>query len=312
MNQSNFNVKTETVSDKNSKFIISPLPRGFGQSLGNALRRTLLTSIEGLAVTYVKINEEVHPFGTIVGIKDSVLEMMLNCKKLRFSAKGEGPFKLNLKKTGKKGELVKVYGSDFNGSCDVVNGDLLIAELSDESAKLEIELIVEKGVGYQSKEEKENKGYGILAVESVFSPVLRVSYLVEDERVGRSSNFDRLTLDVVTDGSISASGAFTHAIDRLRNIFNNIDMDSNPIAVDGEKSFAAPKKKVKADKALETIIDELDLPTRVINALLREGIETVGDLLKKGKEELVNMKGVGRKSVDLIEKELTKLNISLE
>ena len=218
MNQNTFTVTSELMGSDQANFIISPLPRGYGQSIGNALRRTLLTSIGGLAGTYIKINDEVHPFSTIKGVKETVLEIILNCKKLNFEGTGEGPFKINLKKTGKTGQSLLVTGNDFSGSVKVVNGDVMIAELTDSTASLEIEITVEHGFGYSSRQEKENIGYGLIALDSIFSPVVRVSYDVQDERVGRSNNYDRLLVSVTTDGSISPIDSYNSAVTILMSI----------------------------------------------------------------------------------------------
>lgn len=292
------------------KFIISPLPAGFGHTLGNALRRTLLSSIEGAAVSYVKINDAVHPFSTVKGVKESVLDIILNLKMLRFKTSGVGPFELTL---SVKGEGM-ITGKDFkDGDVSVINKDQFIAEITDDKAKLEITLIIEKGYGYVPSEEKEKKEFGMLAVDSIFSPVTKVNYLVEGTRVGRKSNFDKITLEIWTDGTIAASDTLRDTSKLLSEYFAYI-LSGNDVKAEVEESVsAADELGRKVDKKVyQTIIDELDLPTRVINALLREKIETIEDLLKKDREILINLKGVGKKSLDLIEKELEKLGIPLE
>src|SRR3989344_1802314 len=307
MLQPNFGVVKEKVSASYGQFILSPLPYGYGQSLGNALRRVLLSSIPGYAVTYVKINNVSHAFSTIEGIKESVLEMTLNIKQLRFSAKGEGPFTLHVVAKGKG----KVYGRDLKGdSVSVVNGDQLIAELTTASASLDVTLQIEKGMGYSPSEDRPELEFGMMAVDSVFSPVVKTNFRIEGARVGRASNFDKLILEIWTDGTISPDETLKEASTILSSFYSHIVSGKEPEVTQTKEELAMTKETHKKDaKAEETIIDELDLPTRVINALLRENIETVGDLIERGRESLVDLKGVGRKSIDLIEKELQKLGL---
>lgn len=303
---------TDKVEETKSygKFIISPIVEGFGHTLGNSLRRTLLSSIEGAAVSYVKINDEVHPFTTIKGVKETVLDIILNLKLLRFKTAGEGPFEMELSVKGKQ----KVTGKDFEGGdVEVVNKDLQIAEITDDKAKLDIKIIVEKGYGYMPSEDKEKKEFGMIAVDSVFSPVVRVNYLVEGARVGRKSNYDKLILEIWTDSTVSPTEVLRNSSILLSEYFGLI-LSGKDIKeeTDEQKEELNELGKVVDKKVYQTIIDELDLPTRVINALLREKIETIEDLLKKDKETLINLKGVGRKSLELVKKELEKLGVPFE
>lgn len=303
----NFITEQQEISDSFGRFIISPLPTGFGHTMGNALRRTLLSSIQGAAASYVKINNAPHLFSTLKGLKDSVLDIVLNIKSLRFRTIGDGPFEMNLSVKGKK----TVFASDFKGAnVEVVNKDQYLTEVTDDKTKLDITIIVEKGVGYVPSEEKEKKEFGFLTLDSAFSPITRVNYKVEPTRVGRKSNFDKLILEVWTDKTISPTQALKESANLLSQYFSFLLSGKDVKKESGEVSLEETHNKPKVDKKVyETIIDELDLPTRVINALLREKIETVADLVKAGKENVVNMKGVGKKSVDLITKELQKLGL---
>ena len=306
-----FVTKKVDLSKTYGKFIFTPLPAGFGNSIGNAFRRVMLSSIEGAAITYVKINDVVHPFSTLEGVKESGLDIILNLKELRFSTTGEGPFTMTLSTKGKG----KVTGADFKGGdVSVVNGGQYIAELTTPKAKLDIEITIERGIGYSPSEEKENKEFGVLPMDSVFSPVTKAVFKVEDERVGRKTNFDKLTLEVWTDGSISPDDALEASSHLLGRYFLYIMSGEDAEEKKAETATAAAEAEAaKIDpQVYEIIIDELDLPTRVINALLREKIETVGDLAERGQEALVNLKGVGRKSISLIEKEIEKLGVILE
>ncbi len=288
-------------------FIISPLPAGFGHTIGNTLRRVLLSSISGSAVTYVKINDAVHAFSTIKGIKESVLDIILNLKLLRFRVVGDGPFEISLSEKG----IGKITGAHFKGGdVEIVNKDHYIAEITIPKGKLDIQLVVEKGSGYSPSEEKEKKEFGMIAVDSIFSPVVKVNYSVEGARVGRKTNFDKLIVQVVTDQSVSPRKVLTQSAQLVSRYFSYILSGEDVKKMDGVEDMSEGNLLHKIDKKVyQTIIDELDLPTRVINALLREKIETVEDLLKKGKSELVGLKGLGEKSLDLIHKELKKLGI---
>lgn len=292
------------------KFEITPLPDGFGHSLGNAFRRVLLSSIEGAAITHVTINKEVHTFSTIDGVKESVLDIILNLKGLRFKTTGEGPFTMKLSKKGKG----KVTGADFEGGdIEVVNSDEYIAEITTASAKLDIEITVQRGYGFSPSEEKEGTSFGTLAVDSVFSPVKKVMYKVERDRVGRKSNFDKLILEIWTDGSIDPEEGLKQSAETLRDYFGYVlSGDDKPKTKEETAEETAAEAADVDPKVYEIIIDELDLPTRVINALLREKIETVGDLVERGEDTLNNLKGVGRKSISLIEVELQKLGVDFE
>lgn len=307
MSKPNFITKREEENSTFGKFTLELLPVSFGHSLGNALRRTLLSSLPGLAITQVKVSQAPHFFTTLKGVKESVLEIILNLKQLRFKAVNEGDYKISLTAKGRG----KIYGKDIVGEIQVVNKDVYLAEITDDKAKLEIEAIVEAGTGYLSADEREKTEFGFSPVDAFFSPVKKVNFVVEEARLGRKINLDRLIIEVVTDGSIKPSAALRDATLILSNYFNYIlsgeDKPTDKVAKTGEEV-----EKEQVDKRLnEIIIDELDLPSRVINALLRENIETVAELVKVGKGKLATYKGVGKKSVALIEEELKKLGVNL-
>lgn len=289
------------------KFVLEPLPLSFGQSLGHALRRTLLSSLEGAAITNVKIEGVPHLFSTLKGVKESALEIVLNLKALKFEAKGAGPFKVALKAKGPG----KIYGKDLEGEIKPVNTDVYIGEITDEKGKLELEAIVEVGVGYSAVEERESKVTGFTAVDAFFSPVKKVNFKVSEARVGRKTNYDRLTLEVWTDGSIKPSETLQKASGILAEFFAYFLSGKDTPQVKVVQTEEEVKREQIDKKLYEIIIDELSLPSRVINALLREHIETVADLVKAGKEKLTNMKGVGKKSIELIDEELKKMGIEL-
>lgn len=304
----NFITQKKEEGNNYGKFTIEPLAPSFGQSLGVALRRALLSSLKGAAVTSVKIGEVSHLFSTIKGVKESVLDIVLNLKRLKFAVGGEGPFKVNLSAKGAK----KIYGKDVEGEADIVNKDQYIAEITSAKGKLDIEAMVELGIGYLSAEEREKTESGFISVDAFFSPVSKVSFKVEEARVGRKSNLDRLILEIWTDGTIKPSEALKQSSALLADYFSYILSGKDEIKPKTEEDEETERKESVDQKLYEVIIDELTLPSRVINALLRENIETVADLVKSGKESLTNMKGVGKKSIELIEEELKKMGIELK
>lgn len=297
----------KTIEGNYGKFVFEPLPLSFGQSLGHALRRTVLSSLKGAAVTQVKIDGAPHLFSTLTGVKESALEVVLNLKQLKFNVKDGGPFKISLSVKGAK----KVYAKDIEGEIEPVNKDLYLGEITDDKGKLSLEAIVEVGYGYLTTEEREQKEYGFIAVDAFFSPIKKVNSKVEETRVGRKANFEKLTFEVWTDGSLSPEDVIKQASSLLSEYFSHILSGKDTPTAKKEKTAEETKQEEIDKKLYEIIIDELNLPSRVINALLREKIETVADLIKVGKDKLVDMKGVGKKSIQLIEDELKKMGVQI-
>jgi len=289
------------------KFVIEPLPQGFGQSMGHALRRTLLSSLKGAGVTNIKFEGAPHLFSVIPGVKESVLEIMLNLKQLKFNVKEGGPYKINFEGKGAR----KIYAKDLEGEIKPINGDFYIGEMTDDKAKFSFEIIVEVGVGYSTVEDREEKKTGYIPVDAFFSPIKKVNVKVEEARIGRKDNSDRLIIEVETDGSVEPEKAIKEAAELLTQYFGYLLSGKDKPELKKQTSLADEKKEAIDKKLFEIIIDELNLPSRVINALLREKIETVADLVKTGKEKLTGMKGVGKKSIELIEEELKKMEIEL-
>ena len=290
------------------KFIIEPLPQGFGQSMGHALRRTLLSSLKGVAVTNIKFDGAPHLFSVIPGVKESVLEIMLNLKQLKFDVKTGGPYKVSFEGKGAK----KILAKDLEGEIKPINGDFYIAEMTDNKAKLSFEAIVEVGVGYSTVEDREEKITNYIPVDAFFSPIKKVNVKVEEARIGRKDNSDRLIIELETDGSVKPEVAIKEASELLTVYFGYLLSGRDAPELKKQISVADERRDAIDKKLFDIIIDELNLPSRVINALLREKIETVADLVKTGKEKLTGMKGVGKKSIELIEEELKKMEIKLE
>lgn len=302
----NFTTKKLAISTDREQFTFEPLAPSFGQTFGNALRRTLLSSLKGSAIVGVKIDDVPHLFSSLKGVKETALEIVLNLKQLKFKVSGDGTFKIQLSKKG----IGKVYAKDIEGECEVVDKEVYIAEITDAKGKLEIEALVEDGYGYVLADEQQTKEFGYISVDSSFSPVRKVNFKLEGARVGRKTNFDRLILDVWTDGSITPEEALKQSAKILSDQFNHV------LAVQDAVKEGEPSEARNADGSVEIdkkffdlIIDELNLPSRVVNALLRENIETVADLIKIGEEKLVAFKGLGKKSIELIKDELKKLGV---
>jgi len=307
MIKSGFFTKRVELSATYGKFVLEPLPVSFGNSLGNSLRRTLLSSLSGNAITQVKIDGIDHLFSPLKGMKESAVELVLNLKQLRFKITEPGKYKIKLEAKG----AGKVYGKDVEGEVEVVSKDLYLAELTDNKAKVEVEAIVENGTGYLSADEKEDKESGFTAVDAFFSPVTKVNFKVEAARIGRKTNYDRLVLEIWTNGSLEPEKALREAALVLSEHFSHLLSGKDTPEVKPEKTLEESKKEEIEKKYFDIIIDELNLPSRVVNALLREHIETVADLIKAGKEKLIGLKGLGKKSINLIEEELKKMGIEL-
>lgn len=298
-----FVTKTVETSESYGIFSFEPLTKSFGESMGNALRRTLLSALEGTAVTAVKVEGVPHLFSALKGVKETALELTLNLKQIRFKRAGDGVHKITLSKKG----IGKVFASDFEGDVEIVNGDLYIGEITDAKGKVELEALVENGRGYVLADDQTEKETGYIVLDSAFSPVKKVNFAVEEARVGRKMNADRLVMHVWTDGSITPENAIKEAAQVLNAQFAHVFAQTGAqMQTEGAETAVAGTQEI--DKRFhDLIIDELNLPSRVVNALLRENIETVADLVRVGEEKLVAYKGLGRKSIDLIKDELKKL-----
>ena len=303
MKKANFYVETIKESNEAGTIIVYPLPKGFGFTLGNVYRRVLLSSMEGAAATYVKVKDVSHPFTTIKGLKEDVLALLLNLKQLRFKFTGEAEQKLVLKKKGP----AKLTGADLKDSplCQVINKKQYLGELA-KGSELSLELYVNQGIGYEPSEEKEEKEFGLLPLDSLFTPVKQVSIKVEGARVGRRTNYDKLILKIETDGSLKASNALNKATEILLDQLLLIQQGG----AKKPKTETKPEEEVARQKRLnqnEMMVDELDLPTRVINALIKHNIETVAQLKEMDENDLSKVKGLGKKSIEELKQKLDQL-----
>jgi DNA-directed RNA polymerase subunit alpha len=306
--------KVEALSDADGDrqlFAISPLEPGFGHTLGNSLRRTLLSAIPGAAITQVRFDDALHEFDTIKGITEDVTDIILNLKDLVLQVHSDEPVTLRLDVRGPQSAstTVAVTAGDIQTSSDVeiLNKDLHIATLNS-SARLAVDLTVEKGRGYVSANRDTGGTIGVIPVDSIFSPVRRVTFSVEPTRVEQSTAFDRLVLDIETDGSITAREALASAGATLRTLVQLVEeMSDEPQGLElGEVSGVAA-----GSPDLELPIEDLDLSERPRNCLKRAQVNTVGELLEKSEDDLLAITNFGQKSLDEVIQKLDERGLSL-
>jgi len=303
---------------------------GYGTTIGNALRRVLFSSLVGCAVTSFKIRGVNHEFSTIDGVIEDVVEIALNLKKVRFKMYTDGPIKLSLK-ANKEG-VVKASDIKTTSDIEVVTKDAQIATITDKNTKLDMELTVEKGIGYVSVEQQgeDKTEIGNIAIDAIFAPVKKVSYKVENMRVGKMTNFDRLVLEIETDGSITPEEAFKSAsklLVRHFDLFKDLNEEEEVVPVEDEKAKEVKKKiekakvekeekaeegKAKEEDALKTPVEELNLSPRVLTVLTDNKIKTVAKLVKKTEEDLKAFDGMGDKGIKEVRKSLGKLGLTLK
>ena len=298
-------IEEETVSDNRSRFVVEPLEPGFGHTLGNTLRRALLARIPGAAITSVRIEGVHHEFSTIEGVVEDVVDFILNLKRVVLRIEGEGSHTIYLSAKG-AGE-VKAGDLKVPAGVEVVNTDLHLATLS-ASGQLEVEMTAERGVGYRSAESNSKSDtIGVIPIDSIFSPVRKVAFRVDDTQVGMVTNFDKLVIDVETDSSLSPSEAVSSAGKTLRELLGLFaDMDEGMGLELGDIVTAE-----SSSPDLDLPIEALDLSERPRNCLRRAQIQTVGELVEKTEEELLNITNFGQKSLEEVSAKLDELGLSL-
>lgn len=304
MEQPIFDIREEDARNDYAKLIISPLPNGFGHTLGNSLRRVLLTSLQGAAIVSARIAGVKHQFTTLKGMSEDIVDFVLNLKKVRIAYKGEKPTTATLEIVADKSMEVKASEIKADASVRIVNPDFILAHLN-AGTKLEAKLEIASGYGYSEASERATGEIGLIPLDASFSPVIRVNYKVEETRVGRITNYDKLVMEIWTDGTVSPREALASAADQLvsffRQIINPVQAHSNPVDEVKEDLGAVGKLSV----------EEIGLPTRVANALIKTGYETVEDLLKTKKSELAKVRNLGEKSVKIIEAALKEKNLTI-
>lgn len=290
MNEPIFEIKEEKKEVNYGRFSISPLEQGYGLTIGNALRRVLLVSLPGSAITSVKIAGVKHQFSTLSGMKEDMVEFILNLKKVRFSGSTDKPVKATLE-IDKSGEF-KASDIKVGGGIEIANPDLVLGTVN-KGSKLSAEMTIESGFGFSPAEDRPSETIGLIPVDASFSPIKRVSYKVEETRVGRLTNYDKLLLEIWTDGTIDAGDAITQSAKILMGYFGQI---VNPKKV--EKKEEAPVDDLGLTGKLS--VEEIGLPTRVANALIKAGFETVEELAHAKKEDLVKVRNLGDKSLKIV------------
>jgi len=319
---SHFNVslpsKPRIVSENSESGIyeIDALYPGFGHTLGNSLRRIILSSLPGAAITKVKIDGVGHEFSTISGVKEDVVALLLNLKKLRIKMLTDEPQILTLKVKGVK----SVTGADVKtpGQVEITNPDQHIAELTDKASDIDIEITVERGIGYVPKElvQKDRVDVGSITLDAAFAPIKRVSYEVENMRVGDRTDFNRLRINIATDGTITPKEALENSIgimiSQLKAIVGFKEELEMPTHAEIEKSEESEANKEDMDDIMKTRIETLDMSPRTINALAGANIRTVGGLARKKEEDLLDIEGLGGKGLQEIKKTLQKMGLSLK
>ena len=301
-------IKTVKEDGARATFAIEPLYSGYGMTLGNSLRRVILSSLGGAAVTAVKIDSVAHEFSTIEGVKEDVVEIILNLKKLRFKVYSDEPQFLILQKKGKG--VVTAADIKTNADIEVVNTDQHIATIDSDKAVIGMEIKVEKGRGYIPVEARENEKLevGMIAVDAIYSPVKRVRYNVENTRVGQVTDLDRLVLEVETDGSIGPQDAVTQAAEILVNHFSVVAGQSAPTAA----AVVGGAEEVIESNASKIMIEEVNFSPRTTNALMNNDIRTMKDLLRLSDAELRELKGFGAKAYEEVKDKIAELGLVRE
>lgn len=305
-------IDTEKLTEdgKYGRFVVEPLERGFGNTLGNSLRRVLLSSLEGCAVTSIKIDGVLHEFSTIPGVKEDVTEIVLNMKSVVAKLYETSPKVVEISAHGPC--VVTAGDIKCDSEVEILNPEQHIATLG-EDAKLNMEITIDKGRGYIPAERNKlisgNNVIGVLPIDSIYTPVLKVNYTVDNTRVGQITDYDKLTLDVWTNGVINAQEAVSLAAKVLTehlNLFVNLSDKASSAEVMVEKD---DKGK---EKILEMTIEDLDLSVRSFNCLKRAGINTVEDLINKSEEDMMKVRNLGRKSLEEVIQKLNSLGFSLQ
>ena len=304
MSEPNFQIKAEIEKKEYGMFILEPLEQGYGQTLGNSLRRVLLASLSGSAITSVKIEGVKHQYSTLPGLKEDITEFILNVKKIRLMVEGSDKATLTMSKKG-PGE---VTAGDFEvpAGVTIANPDLVLGTLADKKSSLVMEATAERGYGYVQADEKRIDQVGVIPTDALFSPIQRVNYRVEATRVGRMTNLDRLVMEIWTDGTIAPIEAIKSAAKVLVSYFLQV---YEPRAQEVAGNVAVTP--TISDEILKMRIEELDIPTRIVNALANGSIETIGQLLGTPKTDLMKIKNLGTKSLAVVEEKLREKGVAL-
>jgi len=313
--------KYSKLGENLGKIEIEACHPGFGTTIGNTLRRILLSSLPGAAIVSIKVEGVSHEFSTLPAVKEDLIQIILNLKKVRFRVHRDEPVKLTLKEKGAK----KITAAHIQCPADVevVNKEMPIAEITDKKGQIEMEIEVQKGLGYVpvEQQEREKKEIGLIAIDAIFTPVKRVNYVIENMRVGKRTDFDKITFEIETDGSITPEEAFRQAVRIAIDQFEAVkEIDTGERKVEEEKtpkkaSEKKTEKEVSGSKEKESLaieITSIPFSTRTQNVLEKASIKTVADLVSLSEEELLSLEGMGEKGIKEIKKAIGNLGLTLK
>jgi DNA-directed RNA polymerase subunit alpha len=299
-------IEVEEATGNFARIVAAPLPPGFGITLGNALRRVLLSSLKGAAVTSVRVDGVQHEFSTIPNVKEDTIEFLLNVKELRLRALSDRAGTLVLDVTGRTGP-VTAADIQVPEHYEIVNPDLYLATVDAKDGRLYVEFNVEQGQGYQPAGQVDGTMIGVIPVDAIFSPVQKVNYRIEHTRVGQATNYDKLTLEIWTDGTMTAVEAISKSAEVLIDQFRLFSHMGRPAMPTVERGLGAGRQ-LAPDK-YNMAIEDLNLSMRAYNCLRRSGLMTVGQVLEKSEEELLALRNFGRKSYDELRERLDEMNL---
>jgi len=307
--------KLTQIDANTGKFEIEGCYPGYGTTLGNSLRRVLLSSMAGSAITSVKIRGVNHEFSTIPNILEDVIQIILNLKQIRFKAYKQEPIKVHLKVKGEK--AVKAGMIECPSDVEVINKDSHIATITNPKGELEMEIEVESGIGYVpvEQQEKGEKEVGVIAIDAIYTPVRRVNYTIENMRVGKKTDYERITLEIATDGSIAPQEAFFKAVEILVSQFGaltGLSEEKETVAAEKAEDKKAEVKKEKADPKKLPIAELRNLSTRTVNVLEKNKMDAIGDIVKLTETQLTDLDGMGAKGVKEIKKAIGDFGFNLK
>jgi len=305
MSDPNFSIKTETEEKNFGRYSIEPLTQGYGQTLGNSLRRVLLTSLSGNAIKTVRIEGVKHQFATLAGLKEDVVELLLNVKKIRLKLEDAESATMTLVKHGPG--VVTAGDIEVSAGVTIMNPEVILGTLADKKSVLDMQFTVQKGYGYMTADEQHNDEIGTIPLDALYSPIVRVNYKVEATRVGRMTNLDKLVLEIWTDGTTSPLEALKNAASILVSYFSQIVEPKTAV-----KQDAVVVSPTVSDETVKMRIEELDIPTRIVNALANGGIETIGQFLAAPRTDLMKIKNLGAKSLTIVENKLKEKGVILK
>ncbi|MFZ5982501.1 MAG: DNA-directed RNA polymerase subunit alpha [Patescibacteria group bacterium] len=314
------NPKFTAISDKSGKFIIEGCYPGYGTTLGNALRRVLLSSLSGAAITSVKIKGISHEFSTVPNVLEDVIQIVLNLKQIRFRMHSDEPIKVVLKAKGEK--VITASMIECPSQVEVVNGEAHIATITNPKGEMEMEMEIGRGIGYVPVEQQERgeKEVGVIAVDAIYTPIRRVNYLIDNMRVGKRTDFERITLEIVTDGTIPPQEAFSDAVEILVNQFSSMaSLDKAEVSekeVKEDKEEAPEKIQTTSEEGANAeeleVSDLKGLSTRTLNVLEKSEIKKAKDIIKMTEEQVIDLPGMGEKGVKEIKKAIGELGFNLK